>query len=116
VNIKSGNPIQVNLTYDGTTLTETLLDTVTSDMFTTTYTFEGSTATPPAFTGKLEGDIGFDRGYVGFTAATGGAQATQTVSNFTYKEMPEPGSLGLAGVGIVSVLLYCWRNRNRARS
>jgi hypothetical protein len=74
----SHNPINVNLTYDGTTLTEVLMDTVTGISVTFTYTLDlvGLGITNPDGTAT-----------VGFTGATGGANADQLISNFVYHEV-----------------------------
>jgi hypothetical protein len=73
VNLRSGDPIQVNLTYDGTTLTETLLDTITGDTNSFSYPIDLVTT--------LSGNTS---AFVGFTAGTGGAHASQTVTGFSY--------------------------------
>lgn len=75
VDPSSGDPIQVTLVYNGQndTLTETMTDTTTSASFNTTYTGVD-------FTSLLNGHTG----YVGFTGATGGANANQTISNFSF--------------------------------
>jgi hypothetical protein len=72
VNLLSMDPIQVNLTYDGTMLTEVLLDTTTGDTTTLTYTVD------------IVGDVGDTMAYVGFTGATGGANSFQMISGFSY--------------------------------
>jgi hypothetical protein len=76
VNLLSMDPIQVNLMYDGTTLTEVLLDTVTNDTTTLTYTVD--------IVGDVGGASNGNMAYVGFTGATGGANSTQIISNFSY--------------------------------
>jgi hypothetical protein len=58
VNLSSGDPINVTLTYDGTTLTMTMEDTVTSAEFTTSWTVDIPTA------------VGGDTAYIGFTGTT----------------------------------------------
>ena len=77
VNLLSMDPIQVTLTYDGTTLTEVLLDTVTNDTTTLTYPIDIVGTTGAACNGNMA--------YVGFTGATGGANSTQIISNFSFK-------------------------------
>jgi autotransporter-associated beta strand protein len=73
VNLASGNPIQVNLTYDGSNfMVVQLTDTVTGANLATTYT-----------TGNLATITGGSTAYMGFTGATGGASAIQTISNFS---------------------------------
>jgi hypothetical protein len=88
VNLLSGNPINVTLTYNGTTLNETLVDTVTSATFNTTY-FVSPT---------LASTIGSSTAYVGLTASNGAAFGSddQYFSNFTFVVVPEPSSIMLA--------------------
>lgn len=78
VKLQSGDPIQVSLSYDGTTLTEALLDTTTNDTITFTYTIDAVDS------------LGNNLAYVGFTAGTGGEHAFQTVSGFSYTQGPPP--------------------------
>jgi T5SS/PEP-CTERM-associated repeat protein len=73
VNLASGDPISVTVTYTGNLLNETLFDLVTSDSFTTNYTVNISTA------------VGGGTAYVGFTGGTGGLTSIQTISNFMYQ-------------------------------
>jgi autotransporter-associated beta strand protein len=74
VNLVGGNPIDVSLTYEpfAQTLTETLRERNTTN--TKTFVWTGI---------NLEGILGTTDAYVGFTGATGGFTATQTISNFT---------------------------------
>ena len=82
VNLAGGNPIRVDVIYDSTalTFTEILLDMVTGDNYTHTFT-----------TPALSGIIGGNLAYVGFTGATGGAQAGQTVKNFVFNDYSQQG-------------------------
>jgi hypothetical protein len=75
VDLKSGNPIQVQLTYDASqqSLDVNLTDTATLDNF--DYVFTGVDLS------NLLG--GGTTGYVGFTGGTGGATSTQTISGFS---------------------------------
>ena len=61
VNLYSGDPINVTLSYDGSMLQETLLDTATSASFTTGYLT------------NLPSLVGGSTALVGFTAGTSGA-------------------------------------------
>ncbi|MGC4030216.1 MAG: L-type lectin-domain containing protein [Tepidisphaeraceae bacterium] len=72
VNLRGGNVMRCTLVYDGTTLSQTVVDTVTNATFTKSYTVD----IPTAISGTTA--------YVGFTGATGGASAIQTVQTWTY--------------------------------
>ncbi len=74
VNMNSGDPINVVLSYNASThiLTETDTDATTSATFTTSYTKD------------IVSILGSSTAYIGFTGATGGSNATQTISNFQY--------------------------------
>jgi hypothetical protein len=71
VNFASGHPIAVALTYDGTTLSMTMSDTVTGGKFSTNWTV------------NIPSIVGANTAYVGFTAGTGSG-ANQNVSAWTY--------------------------------
>ena len=67
INLHSGDIFNVAMTYDGTTLSVTITDTVTKAQATQHYTVSiGPSA------------------YVGFTAGTGGDSATQEILNWTF--------------------------------
>jgi hypothetical protein len=75
VNVASGHPINVTLSYkesDGA-LTETMTDTVAA----TTYTrvWRGI---------SIQGQVGAPTAFVGITGATGGLNANQTITNFRF--------------------------------
>jgi hypothetical protein len=72
VNLKSGDTIQANLTYDGTTLTLTLTDVVTVK----TFTYSQAINIPQI--------VGGNTAYVGFTGGTGSSTAIQKILNWTY--------------------------------
>jgi hypothetical protein len=74
IDFKSGDPIQVQMTYDASklALSITLTDTKTLKAFNMTYTSID-------FSAHLGGNVG----YVGFTGGTGGAASTQQITNFT---------------------------------
>ena len=74
----TGDEIQVVLNYNGA-LTETLTDLVNGNTFSTTYDNV-----------DLAQILGSDTAYVGFSAATGGSESTQTVSNFTFTAEASP--------------------------
>jgi hypothetical protein len=99
VSLISGDPINVTLAYDGSILTETMVDATTLSSYT------------KSFLVNLTGAVGGSTAYVGFTAAnTGNETATQTLSKFDYVT-PEPSS---AVVSFISIGVICLRRRRRA--
>jgi hypothetical protein len=73
VNLSSGDILQAQFTYDGTTLTLTITDTTTpSQTFTTSWPI------------NIPATVGASNAFVGFTAGTGGATATQSILTWTY--------------------------------
>ena len=90
----SGHPINVNLSYDGTTLTETLTDS-TIPANTSTFTYATN----------LANVLGAGTAYVGFTGADGATTSTQTISNFTFSAVPEPSTwtAGALGLGLCAL-------------
>jgi Legume lectin domain/Chitobiase/beta-hexosaminidase C-terminal domain len=83
VSLHSGDIIQAHITYDGTTLTLTLTDTVT-----TSQTF---TASWPV---NIPSTVGANTAFVGFTAGTGGLTATQEILTWTYSTGSTTGTGG----------------------
>jgi hypothetical protein len=77
IDLHSQDVFQVTLTYDGTTLTETIKDTNTGATFNHSYTVDIGTQV-----GSL--------GYVGFTGGTGGLTTVADVQTWTY-QFTEPG-------------------------
>ncbi len=77
VSLTSGHPIDVALTYDGTTLSITLKDTATAATFSHSWVID------------IAGAIGQDTAYAGFTAGTEGQGqwANMLVSRFSFKEV-----------------------------
>jgi hypothetical protein len=73
VNLHSGHVMHVHLTYDGTTLTSTLTDTVTNATFTASQAI------------NIPGILGSSTAFVGFTAGTGGTVSTQEILTWTYQ-------------------------------
>ncbi|MDP9065512.1 MAG: hypothetical protein M3O06_06590, partial [Pseudomonadota bacterium] len=73
VNLHNGNILHAHITYNGTTLTLILTDTVTNASFTASTTID------------IPGTIGTSTAYAGFTGGTGGAVATQDILNWTYQ-------------------------------
>src|SRR5262249_55536099 len=78
VNLRSDSIKTITLTYDGTTLTETIHDPTPGQLnngdFTTTFTVD------------IAAVIGADTAFVGFTGGTGGLFSLQDVLNWTYNE------------------------------
>jgi hypothetical protein len=73
VNLHSGDIFQVQMNYDGTTLTMTIADqTASANTFTTSWPI------------NIPGTLGSSTGYVGFTGGTGGGTATQEILTWTY--------------------------------
>jgi hypothetical protein len=70
--LSSGDTIAAQLTYNGTTLTLNLTDTVTNKTFT------------QAFTVNIPSTVGANTAYVGFTGGTGGASAIQNIKTWTF--------------------------------
>ena len=74
VNLNSGDPIQVSLSYDGVNdLTVLMLDLTTGTAYSNTIAV-----------GNLATIVGGSTAYVGFTGASGGAVAVQDFSSFTF--------------------------------
>src|SRR5262249_15344628 len=73
IDLHSGDPIQVNLAYDGTTLGVQLTDTVTHATASQSYTVN-----IPGLTG------GGRAAFVGFTGRYGGVTSTQDITRWTF--------------------------------
>jgi hypothetical protein len=96
--LSSGHPINVTISYSGSTLHESLLDTVTSASFSTTYLT------------NISSILGGSTAYIGITAdGNGNESADQMFSNFQVN-VPEPASFGILAAGTVTMLL---RRRRR---
>jgi hypothetical protein len=83
INMESADLFSCTITYDGSSLTETVTDTVTKATFTKTYTGI-----------NIPSLVGGNTAYVGFGGSTGAATATQSLSSWTYTE-ESPGQAGI---------------------
>jgi hypothetical protein len=104
VKLTSGDPIDVTLTYDGSLLQESLLDTNTLASYNASY----------LILTKFPTLLGSSTAYVGLTASTDyGGGNDQYFSNFqfTTSPVPEPSTFALLGTGIIALLGYAWRRR-----
>jgi hypothetical protein len=90
--LASGDPINIQFAYSGSTLTESLFDTVTSASFTTTYQV------------PIPTDVGGGAAFVGLTAGSS-TNVDQLFSNFQFTSAPEPASLSLLGVATLPLFL-----------
>lgn len=88
VDFASGHPIDVQFIYAGSALTETLLDTVTSQQFTTTRSVSIGSA------------VGGTTAFVGLTAGSGSGGLNQRFSDFQFTTpgTPEPAVMGIVAV------------------
>jgi hypothetical protein len=76
IDLHSGDVMQVHMTYDGTNLAMTIMDTVTQATF--SHTFQVN----------IPSIVGSSTAYVGFTGGTGGLTAIQDITNWTYVSGP----------------------------
>jgi hypothetical protein len=77
VNLASGHPIDWTVTYNGSSITLTMFDETTSGAYTNTFSV-----------GSFPAILGDDTAYIGFTGATGGYNALQNISNFSFVPIP----------------------------
>jgi len=72
VSLHSGNLLAVHMSYNGTVLSMTITDTVTSATFSTSWTV------------NIPSIVGGNTAYVGFTGGTGGLSSSQKVGTWTF--------------------------------
>jgi hypothetical protein len=78
INLHSGHIFYVHVTYDGTTLTWTIVDSVSGALFSTSKPID------------IPGTIGGTAAFVGFTGASGGSTAIQDILAWTFQT---PGTI-----------------------
>jgi hypothetical protein len=76
VSLHSGDPLAVTVSYNGTTLTMTIIDSKTKATFSKSWAI------------NIPATVGGSTAYIGFTGATGGENATQNISSWTYSTSP----------------------------
>ena len=76
INLRSGDKMRAQITYDGTTLNLTLTDRVTNATWSN------------AFVIDIPAAVGSNTAYVGFTGGTGGSSATQQILSWIYQATP----------------------------
>lgn len=98
VDLRSGHPINVSLTYSNKILHVYLNDPVASTSYGNQYSID------------LPAVLGDNIAYLGFTGATWSGWSTQTISNFSFLPVPEPSIFILIGMGVLS-LSFFWRRK-----
>jgi hypothetical protein len=74
LNLHSGDIMNVQMSYNGTTLSMTITDATTNASFSTSWTV------------NIPGTVGGNTAYVGFTGGTGGLTATQEIVSWSYAQ------------------------------
>jgi hypothetical protein len=72
INIESGDLMQATLTYNGSTLMETVTDTVTGATYRNSYSI------------NIPAGVGGNTAFVGFGGSSGAATVTQKIQSWTY--------------------------------
>ena len=92
INLASGDAIDVLLVSSGSTLSETLTDEITHQTFS------------QLFPVNIASVIGSSTAYIGFGAAIAGSgDDDQFISNFQFRNTPEPSSFLLLGCGVAAL-------------
>ena len=104
ITLTSGDVMSVSLTYDGSTLTEKITDTVTNASKTLTYSI------------NIPSTIGSNTAYVGFGAGTGGATVVADILTWSFapsavKIPAQPTSLTATAVSGTEINLT-WRDNS----
>ena len=92
LDFSSGDAINVQLTYDGTTLAESLTDPAANTTYSTSYTVD------------LVGVTGASNAFVGFTGGDASARSVQTLSDFQYNPPAVPEASTVASLGLLLTL------------
>ncbi|MGA2254567.1 MAG: PEP-CTERM sorting domain-containing protein [Thermoguttaceae bacterium] len=106
VNLFSGHPIDLDISYSDSLLHESLLDTTNGASFDTSYLV----LTP------LPTILGGSTAYVGISASADNngffsGPGVQSFSNFQFvSSVPEPSTIVLLGVASLSMLAFAWRS------
>ena len=106
VNFFSGDPINASLTYNGTTLQESFLDTKTLASYSNTFLI----LTP------FQTVLGGSTAYVGLSVYcnSAGYADDQSFSNLQFTSaVPEPSTFALLGVGTIGLLVHVRRRARR---
>ena len=82
VSLKSGNPLNVALNYNGSTLSMTMTDSKTKATFSKSWTID------------IPSTVGGNTAYVGFTGGTGGMFAQQQITAWTFSNSQSASSSG----------------------
>ncbi len=88
INLHSGDIFNALITYNGTTLTVVITDTVTNASAAQNYTV------------NIPSIVGGPTAYVGFTAGTGGSSAVQNILNWSYSPVAVTGPLYATGFSV----------------
>jgi hypothetical protein len=98
----TAGPIDYTISYDPVTTPNALKVIVTNG----TTTFQRDYAV-----GNIATVLGSTDAYVGFAGGTGGVSSNQTISNFKYTPVPEPGTGALVALSTVGIAMMRRRRR-----
>jgi len=101
VNLLSGNPISVTLSYNGSHLSETLTDLTTGNSHSTQYSTSFNLPTV----------VGGSTALIGFGAVNAVTGNEQFISNFQFNAVPEPSTFALLVTALVLPLARLLRRR-----